>query len=271
MHTPSTLEQPVEETALRNSVYEYQRAYEQWAGSTDQIARGKARLQLQQAQERLWPQIAEAMAAVAKQWFGSTIGRELAPATAQTSFPRSADALDSLAMSMYLYVIEALPQLEVNPDLSLRSCLKQIARRRLIDDERRQKRRLLGHITRPAEPITSTRESAMWFERVRGQGLAFDGEQAEIADPASQNEADAITCRLDRSEVLAAVHHFWKTTLTDDDRAIMRRWDQDPPTTFRELAEQLGAGWTDSMIRQRHHRIMQRTRSYLAEQGYSEP
>ncbi|HNP88372.1 MAG TPA: hypothetical protein PKK78_19705 [Kouleothrix sp.] len=273
MHTSSIAEYPVTEETLRASVEAYQDAYKQWRSGTNQLTQAQARLQLQQAQEQLWPQIVSAMIEVARGWVSSNVGRDLSPASSHGSAAYRNDIAESFAMSLYLYIIEALPRLRIDPEQNLRACLKQIAQRRLIDDERRQKRQLSSYFTRAAtEPITGTRESAMWFEQIRdtymGRGAA---EPDTLADPASQDAVDAIVLRIDRTEILSMVQGYWRTTLDPDDQFIMQRWNHDPPTTFRELAHQLGPGWSDSMIRQRHHRIMQRTRCYLAEQGLCEP
>ena len=269
MHTSNFPARPVDEADLQASVYEYQQAYHLWRDAPNQILRAQARLRLQQAQEHFWGQIADALFDVAKGWCVSAIGQELAPAGTASS--RSTDTLESLAMSMYLYVIEALPKLEVDPKQNLRACLMQIARRRLIDEDRRRKRNSFGHSKPAPEPTSGSSASAMWLTRIRASGLALgDTNEPEIIDASSQDYADAIASRIDRDALIATVHDFWRATLPPDDQRIMQRWEHEPPTTFRDLAAQLGPGWSESMIRQRHYRIMQRTRAYLNEQGIHE-
>ena len=67
--------------------------------------------------------------------------------------------------------------------------------------------------------------------------------------------------------ILSAVDIYWDT-LDEADRQIMRlRWRSDPPVSFREIARQLGPGWAEDTVRQRHHRIINATRKQLRDQN----
>src|SRR5439155_1547273 len=99
-------------------------------------------------------------------------------------------------------------------------------------------------------------------------GAAPDGSQPDPVDPGSYNIEERMVTRIDQQALLQAVWDYWPHNLSATDFQIMKlRWQSDPPSSFGDIAEQLGAGWEEDTVRQRHHRIMNATRKYLREQG----
>lgn len=245
---------------LLAAVQEYQRLYAYWSTTDDLLEREQTRLQLGQVQEILWSLIAGSLFQIAKGWAGSVIGKEHIAAQGN-------DALNSLALSLYIYVAEELPKLVIDPSKNVMGLLMTIVRRRLIDEQRKNMRDLSGPRSSTAGPFAAhaAPESTMWPARVAAEPIYSGEALQDIIDPQSKDIEEQLVDRLYSQALWEDIQLYWQRTLTREDQCIVRRWERDPPTPFRAIAESLGPGWTESMIRQRHYRIMRRTRQYLHE------
>jgi hypothetical protein len=68
---------------------------------------------------------------------------------------------------------------------------------------------------------------------------------------------------LDRRACCQAIWAFWETLGEADQRIVLLRWNREPPVPYEAIAQHLGQGWTAQTIRQRHCRLLQRTRVHL--------
>lgn len=236
-------------------VQKYQRLYACWGAAHDPLERDQLRLQLRNVQEILWTLIADALMQIARGWAGSVVGKEHMSVAPD-------DALTSLALSLYIYVAEELPRLTIDPSKNVLGLLMTIVRRRLIDEQRKLRREIgsapRGSRIDAAQPdlgIQTSGVSAIYHE------IPLE----EIADPHSKETEEQLIDRLYNQALWEGIHDYWQRTLTPEDQLIMQRWESDPPTPFRQIADTIGTGWTESMVRQRHYRIMKRTRQYLTE------
>src|SRR5262249_47520628 len=151
-----------------------------------------------------------------------------------------------LATTLYLEIMEALPNLQIDPTRNIRGLLLTVVRRRLSDRYRSIKN------TPPA--VSLQHESS-----------AGSTEPPTLADPHGEDAQEHLLDLLDGRLVWDEIHRYWRPTSAGTDLAFMRRYDQTPPTPFRKIAEQLGPGWTEEAVRMRHHRIVHRTRAYMQE------
>lgn len=242
------------------AVQDYQRLYASWSATNDLLEREQIRLQLGQVQEILWSLIAGPLFQIAKGWAGSVIGKEHIAA-------QSNDALNSLALSLYIYVAEELPKLVIDPSKNVMGLLTTIVRRRLIDEQRKYMRDLSGPRSSTAGALAAqvALEGTMWPARSGAEPIYSGTALQDIVDPQSIDIEEQLVDHLYSQALWEDIQLYWQRTLTRDDQCIVRRWEHDPPTPFRTIAESLGPGWTESMVRQRHYRIMRRTRQYLLE------
>lgn len=155
----------------------------------------------------------------------------------------------------------------VDPSRNVRGLLITIARRDLFDQERisSSKRR---EQSRPdqALPAPGDRDGAMWWSEHDMRG----GEHAaaEPKDPASSDFEERLIANDQLRRAWPHVLAYWQQTLPPEDLwLLIARWYHDPPIPFKDIAELLGAGWSEAAVKQRHHRILKRTRTYLQEQG----
>ncbi|HEX5690025.1 MAG TPA: hypothetical protein VFX76_08480, partial [Roseiflexaceae bacterium] len=146
-----------------------------------------------------------------------------------------------------------------------------VARRRMIDDYRRSyaapgRRQPKA----PDEPLGPGSPGArMWQTEQEAEDSANTARfESGPADEASYNADDRIASHIDHQALLAAIWSYWPKSLSADDlRIVQLRWTSDPPCSFRDIAQQLGSGWAEAAVRQRHHRILKATRNYLRSQG----
>src|SRR5205814_8442168 len=101
-------------------VLRYQEIYHSWSAETLAPRRAALRTALHACQEELWLLLAEPLLRVAHGWLRSGMARDMW--ACPTSYPNREDVLRSLAMNMYLHVIDALPQVRVDPNKNLLAC-----------------------------------------------------------------------------------------------------------------------------------------------------
>jgi hypothetical protein len=261
MTNPSAVSEAVPSPdPLLAAVQEYQRLYACWSAADDLLEREQTRLQLRNVQEQLWSLIAGPLSQIAKGWAGSVIGKE-------HMSTQGDDALNSLALSLYIYVAEELPKLAIDPTKNVLGLLMTIVRRRLIDEQRKYMRDLSGPRSSTVGPFAAytAPEGTMWPARMGAEPIYKDSALQDIIDPQSKDIEEQLIDRLYSQALWEDIQRYWQHTLTREDQSIVRRWEHDPPTPFRTIAENLGPGWSESMVRQRHYRIMRRTRQYLHE------
>jgi DNA-directed RNA polymerase specialized sigma24 family protein len=181
--------------------------------------------------EDLWTLLAGDLRLITRGWMRSN----MAPDT------------ESLALNMFGNIVFSLPKLLIDPQRNVRNLLLTIARRGLIDEYRRSR------------PSSSQRQAA--------RTTSMDS-QAHLIDPKSTHIEDRTVQRLDGEALLKAVWKYWLENLIEVEYKIMMlRWRTDPPCPFGDIAVELGPGWEEATVRQRHHRIMNKTREYLRKNG----
>jgi DNA-directed RNA polymerase specialized sigma24 family protein len=179
----------------------------------------------------------------------------------------------TLAMNLFSMLVEELPSLSIDTDRPVRNLLKQILRRRNVDEWRREhpnaRQRAKGSATNIEKPPAAG-DAHMW------PAHGMESSESYIPDP-SDGMIDASTIDLDEriirsidnAQVISLIQAFWPKNLSKEDMAIMRlRYLEDPEKSFREIATRLGKGWTEETVRQRHYRAVQKTRQFLREQGF---
>ena len=235
-----------------------QQDYALWTAATDtEQSRDALAAKYRSNLEALWEQLAADLRLIARGWIRSN----MAPDT------------ESLALNMFANIVFNLPKLRPDPQRNVRNLLVTVARRGLIDEYRRSyassPRRQPKSAEQQTAPASGSDEARMWHVTGANQnGVAPGDSQPEPVDPGSYNIEDRMATRIDQQALLQVVWEYWPRNLSATDFQIMKlRWQSDPPSSFRDIAEQIGAGWEEDAVRQRHHRIMNATRKYLREQG----
>ncbi len=245
--TPGYTPSQDDTSELASMITQYQETYFAWKRATE-LAPDEQELHYHNLgciHDMLWPMLAPPLREVARKWRGS--GSFYDMRNTPDSYDGMNDALDALAMNLYLHVIEALPRLKINNDKNLVAYIKQIAWNRMFDEE-----------------YLVYRNRGYWIGRM--QEMADVG---ELIDPKSSNAADHLIESLDRQLSRRAVLDFWQATLSDNDYTIMHnRYICDPPVPFQKIALQLGPGWTSEAVRQRCHRVIERSRKHLQTLGF---
>jgi len=220
-----------------------------WASVDDepqrQIMRDAHKLYL----EQLWVALEPYLRRVAYNWLRSNLAPDV----------------DSLTQSMFSYVIEALPRLRLNPEKNPISYLMTIAWRGCYDeygryyDVRRVRRR-------PSDQLDEEGDE----EAEGSKGLRFNEElPVQLADQQAEL-ADRVIDQLAETTVLQAVRVYWHTLAVDNQRIMEWRSFVDPPRSFKEIAADLGPGWTEAAARKRYSRVMEATRDHLKKHGLLE-
>jgi hypothetical protein len=229
-----------------------QQRWHEWraAASADTHAAGMQRYHA--SVEELWLLVADDLRKVARNWLRSNMAPDL----------------ESLTLSHFAEVVIALPGMQLDPSKNARSLLVTIFRRGMISEYRR----------RYASPVlqqsrehggASVAGEQMWPDALSSAHAPAPGSPAaELPDPQSLDEHERVEHRLDGEAILAAVWDYWRARLSPDDQYIMEaRWKQQPSRSYLEIAAALGRGWEEATVRQRHRRVLQRTRRYLQEQN----
>lgn len=177
-------------------------------------------------------------------------------------------AVRTLAMSAFSAIIDSLPMLRIDPNRNVRKLLITIARRDLYDQERKifnpGPRDQIKHDgpLKPGDP-----DAAMWQPRHEALSNKVTA-SIELKDGASTDFEEQIIDR-DRSQRLwPIVTEFLQENLSPEDLwLIQMRWFHEPPMPFKAIAQHLGEGWSEAAVKERHYRILKRTRKYLHDQG----
>lgn len=247
---------------LLEAILRYQQIHRVWVSQADPELRTGRAQQLRDSHDVLWPALAPPLVDVARSWLRSGIGRDICANPA--SYPALQDVLYSLAINLYLHVVDALPNVQVDPAKNIRAYLMTIARRGIADEYYQ----VYGYHARQGaqrnQPQSGAGPGAAPGTPARVGSDAGAGAVADLGDTIESWLIDAI----DRQRCWQLVQEFWRQTLTlIDCRIITLRWSATPPLAFEHVAQQLGPEWTAAAVRQRHHRILARTRQHLRAAG----
>jgi hypothetical protein len=268
-HSSPSQDEPTSQNSLCAVVQRYQHAYRIWQAAVDTDQQAALREQLRDCHDALWPLLAPHLCNAARGWLNSGSGQDLRATSA--SYPTVADVLESLAMNLYLHVVDALPALDVNLDQNLLACLMVIARRGMSVEHHR----VYSHSSRRPKPRTGDAASVsevgtMWSTHTAQSTNAAwaDGSSAEPPDPESCDLEERLVAMIYKQECWRAVQAYWRSTLSEVEHVIIKiRWRTLPPVAFETIAQQLGSGWTAGAVRQWHHRILSRRYQHLSDQG----
>jgi DNA-directed RNA polymerase specialized sigma24 family protein len=216
-----------------------QQSLARWERESDPAKHDELRAHHRQCLEQLWQAIEPDLRKVASGWVRSGMGD-----------------ITTLAMSMFVAIITVLPRLSIDPTKRTRGLLITIGRWGLIDEHRKY---YANGSRRPSNGTSSTSS----YE------VSLDSMSEQVAS--EQPHGDETVDRIDQQRLLEMVLAFWRANLTELDFLIMQlRWCSDPQFSFRDIAQHLGPGWEEGAVRKRHHRVMERTRAYLREQGFTD-
>jgi hypothetical protein len=213
------------------NVVQAQALYEDWSAAEDSAAREASGELYRRQLEQLWALLADDLRMITRGWIHANMESDS----------------EKLALHMFGNIVFSLPKLQIDPQRNVRNLLLTIARHSLIDDYRR------------SHSSSGQRQATL--------AVSIDT-QPDLVDPESAQIEERIVRRLDDGALLKAVWQYWRNSLIPVDYEIMKlRWRSDPPSPFSDIAMQLGPGWEEATVRQRHHLIMRATRKYLREQG----
>ncbi len=233
-----------------------QQGYAAWVEAVEAGQREELGTQYRQSLEELYEMLADDLRKSARAWVRKT-GYDV----------------EALALNQFGGIVFALPKLDIDPKRNVRNLLLLIGRRGLIDDYRRTistgPRRRSNQIDQDRAPEPGAPEARMW--RAPGeqasQVTSLDA-LPDLADTRGASVEERTARQLDNRSILDAAWEFWHHTYAGIDLQIMMlRYEIEPPRSFSEVAEQLGTGWIEATVRQRHKRMLDATRKYLRERG----
>jgi hypothetical protein len=220
----------------------------------------------------LWMLLAEPLLRVAAGWTDSGQFEELMGTRTR------GDALEALAMGMFVNIIEALPRLIIDPEKNVLGLLLTIARRGISRENRQiyrdTPRKAAAKTSRP-NPLPGTPDASMAPLPVSASGPmgVIDGESGEQVEPVDPESLEI------EELLLRACHHQdcwnalreWMDTLSRENLLILKsRWFVDPPISYEDIAQLLGAGWTAAAARRRMSRMLDAAAQWLRERGLLE-
>lgn len=240
----------LKQQSLFEAIRHYQEVHGRWSTDLHEDHRVRLNEEMGLAHEKLWAELEEplykaARWLISKPWIKFVIDQ-------QTHNP--SDLITTLAMIAYTNLVEELPKLVIDPSQNVIAYLKTTTRNKLYDEYlklTRQKEHQIDSLDLPAHPGT---------QQTLGD---------ELPDPASLIADEATVTKLARNDCLREIMAYWAMVLNDIDRLIVReRWLKHEPTPFSAIAVLLGDGWSEGTVRQRHHRILDRTMKYLKKGGW---
>jgi len=213
------------------------------------------------ALEQLYIAIEPSLLKLAQRWIASQQFQQIATTR---EFP---EAMQTLARSAFGAVIEALPMLSVDTTRNVRGLLITIAKNDLFDQEHKIYKPSPRRKSKPEEILDSgDTDGAMWLSSDPLSGEASISE--EIKDHSGTDFEDHILSSEQHHHVWPIVIEFWQQSLSLENLwLIQMRWFNDPAVPFKEIARRIGEGWTEAAVKERHHRILKRTRQYLKNRG----
>lgn len=264
-NTSNTSDQP-SQAALLRSVQHYQQTYHEWAEEIDPLRREMLRGQQHQHLNAIWELMREPLIRfVGRKWIQSAKAYDM---RTNPSYQNEQEIRESLAKNAFGYVIRALPKLNVDPNRNLVACLITIAHRELADEHHqvyrspvRLGRRATFACNNEQSAMSSDTESTLPDIPVR---VSLDAGQFDVADPASMELEESTIATIDNHQSMQTIQAYWQEHLDTHDKIIMQfRFATNTPAPFKTIANELGDGWSEAAVRQRCHRILERTRKYL--------
>ncbi len=224
----------------------------------------------EQVRERLyvlWMLLAEPLMWVAAGWTNGGSFEDLIRVRTRR------DALEALAMGMFLNIIEALPSVTIDPEKNVLGLLLTIARRGIARENRQIYQSTPRKPTNKASapnPLPGTPDASMAPLPVSASGPmgVIDGErgeQVEPVDPASLEIEERLLRACHHQECWDALRE-WMGTLSRENLLILKaRWFADPPVPYEDIVQMLGAGWTAAATRRRLSRLLDAAAQWLRE------
>src|SRR5262245_57685852 len=119
------------------------------------------------------------------------------------------------------------------------------------------------------QPIASeSHPTQMCPEHRRSGAWTCDSlREFDLVDPYNSAFEDLLAAALDLRTCCQAVWTFWGTLAGVDQQIVQLRSSIHPPVPFETIARQLGPDRTAATVRQRHCRLLCRTRKHLREPG----
>lgn len=200
------------------------------------------------------------------------------------SYQTRHDIKETLMEEAFLGILEALPDLKINPRANLRSYLTTIGWRRLYE-------------------LHSRISHRHQHEQDRLPGSTDDEATNDFTDPRSDEHYEQLIEAMSAPSCIKAIYSYWRRNLTaenwrimiirlrgtppsDDEIAELQRSGPPPDSeewrtmigwlvnrtkcTSQEIAKMMGPGWTKEQVRTRVHRILHDTKVYLQGHGYAE-
>lgn len=214
-------------------VKSYQSLYKRWQTETDSLRKEQLRAQHRASAEELWRLIEGKLQSSSRRWQGSII-------TSESS---------SLAMSRFVYILQSLPSIQLDPSKDALSQLIHVANRGAFDEAQRESKSF-------TDAATST-DDLSGTEMIRALDL--------FTSTRTSSEEDIIAS-IDAQSAIRVLQTYWSTTLSVNDIQIMRlRLVTDHPASFPRIAQHLG--YSEATVYQRYNRILKATREYLRQQN----
>ena len=240
---------------LQASVLEYQVLYyappqPNMSGHEDLVERRGAIL------DRLFALLRGELLAIGDQWLRSNVGYEVLH-----SLETVTEAQQALACNAFVRIMDALPRIQVDLEKDLYAYFRSIARHGLFDEngvhlgEQAAAKTSRSH----GAPTAAAPSAAMWYPASAG------GRPAEDVDPRSVGWEDRVADRLDNTQYLDQIRGAMQCCCSPLEQTILRLRYQDPPLSYKQLADMLGM--QEAAVRQKTRRAHRKIRTCLQEQG----
>jgi len=224
----------------------------------------KLQQELEQLIERLWECMRRPLKPMVLRWMSGPTAQDMFNNPA--SYPCRDRILEALQLSGFSYIVEVLPEVNIDPTQKLCGYLVRIARNGIYDEYQT----LYRSAARPAQQDSSKKaKEAELSPRKTPLNFTFiDTRIQQLPDSHQYQLEDRLIEVMVKRDLYKIIWEYCEKQLSSQDLKIMKlRWRTDPPRQFDEVAGLLGPGWSAGAVRKRHSRIMKRVRQYLQESG----
>ncbi|MBK9945559.1 MAG: sigma-70 family RNA polymerase sigma factor [Kouleothrix sp.] len=172
-------------------------------------------------------------------------------------------AVEQLARSVFLEVIEAILVVTLDPDRNAYGLVMRIVRRALYDQQPPRRRKIQqnddpkigsGDPQASMAPTASTQRHVADFDD--------EGALRDIPDPAP-DFTEHVLERERLQRYWPAVQTFLDKMSAIDRFIFDQRWVSEEPQPFAKIAQNLGMGWTMEAVKQRNYRLLRQLRAYI--------